>query len=315
MGAGSILVGLKRMPDLNSLVIFARVAEENGFSKAARRLGIPTSTVSRRVADLEDQLGLRLLHRSTRCLRLTGAGLEVLQHAQRMAEISETVDSIASNHLSRVAGDLRLAAPPGISDSLLPQIVVAFQSAYPDVHIHVLITERTIDQIAEGVDIAFRVGEADDSSLVARRIFAYRHALVASPAYLEKHNPPQTPQDLLEHRLVALSLSRPQRTWDFIHVNGRDAQSITFKPCLAINDSSGLAATLVAGVGIGEISLIAQTDLLRSGPLVEVMPSWRFPVRQLSMCHLGNHLIPRPVRVFVDFAARMVMKLFPKLAA
>src|SRR6266403_6182988 len=178
------------MADLNSLAIFAKVVEAKGFAKAARRLNMPLSTVSRRVAELEDQLGVRLLERSTRNLRLTDVGAEVLEHARRSAELSEAVDNIASNHLSSVSGTLRLSAPPSISDSLLAPLVGAFQASYPKVRVQVFITDRIIDQIAEGVDLVFKVGEQlKDSSLVARRILTYRHQLVASPVYLAKYKP------------------------------------------------------------------------------------------------------------------------------
>jgi len=140
----------KTMTDLNSLTIFAKVVEANSFSEAARRLKLPTSTVSRRVADLEDQLGVRLLVRSTRSLRLTDVGSEVLEHAQHSAELSEAVDNIASNHLSNVSGTLRLSAPPSISDSLLSPMICAFQASYPDVRVQIFVTERFVDHIAEG---------------------------------------------------------------------------------------------------------------------------------------------------------------------
>lgn len=305
----------KVMPDLNSLIIFAQVVESNGFSKAARLLKMPTSTVSRRIADLERQLGVRLIERSTRSLRLTDAGSEVLEHAQRSAEISEAIENIASNHLSNVSGNLRLSAPPSISDSLLAPIVVAFQEAYPEVRIHVFITERIVDQIAEGVDLAFRVGELEDSSLVARRILTYRHQLVASPDYLQKHKAPKAPQELLEHRLLAFSFWRPERTWMFTHVNGKEEDSITFKPYLSINEYDGLATALLAGIGIGDLPPIVQPELLRSGRLVEVMPKWHFCIFHLSLCHLGNRFVPRPVRVFKEFAAKMAPTLFPSLPA
>ncbi len=178
------------MADLNSLTIFAKVVEANSFSEAARRLKMPTSTVSRRVADLEDQLGVRLLERSTRSLRLTDVGSEVLEHAQHSVELSESVDNIASNHLSNVSGTLRLSAPPSISDSLLAPLVSAFQASYPDVRVQIFVTERFVDHIAEGIDLGFRVGMLKDSTLVARRILTYRHQLLASPAYLEKCKPP-----------------------------------------------------------------------------------------------------------------------------
>ena len=301
------------MTDLNSLVIFAQVVEANSFSEAARRLKMPTSTVSRRVAELEDQLGVRLLERSTRSLRLTDVGTEVLEHAQRGAEVSEAVSNIASNHLSKVSGTLRIAAPPSISDSLLAPLVGAFQASYPDVRVQIFITERIVDQIAEGVDVAFRVGELEDSSLIVRRLLTYRHQLVASPDHLKKIEPPKTPKDLLGHRLLAFSFWRPESSWNFTHVNGNDKETLTFKPYLSINEYSGLATALLAGVGIGELPPIVQPELLRAGRLVEVMSQWHLPIFNLSLCHLGNRYVPRPVRVFKEFAVQMTSSMFPIL--
>ena len=301
------------MTDLNSLAIFAQVVEANSFSEAARRMKMPTSTVSRRVAELERQLGVRLIERSTRCLRLTDIGSEVLEHAQRSTELREAVNNIASNHLTHVSGTLRVSAPPSISDSLLAPLIVAFQAEYPEVRLQVFITERIVDQIAEGVDLAFRVGELEDSSLVARRILRYRHQLVASPSYLERRRPPKTPQDLLGHRLLAFSFWRPENSWTFMHVNGRDKEMLTFQPYLSINEYSGLATALLAGVGIGDLPPIVQPELMRSGRLVEVMPKWHFRLFNLSAVHLSNRYMPRPVRVFKEFAAQMAPTLFPKL--
>ena len=189
--------------DLNSLLIFAQVVESSSFVKAARYLQIPTSTVSRRIAELEKQLGVRLIDRSTRRLRLTDVGSEVLEHAQRTAELSDAVTNIASNHASKVSGNLRISAPPSISDSLLAPVIVRFQQQYPDVRVQVFITERVVDQIAEGIDLAFRVGELEDSTLVVRHVLTYRHQLVASPIYFERRKPPKRPADLKQHRLLA----------------------------------------------------------------------------------------------------------------
>ena len=177
----------------------------------------------------------------------------------------------------------------------------------------VFITERIVDQIAEGVDLAFRVGELEDSSLVARRILRYRHQLVASPSYLERRKPPKTPQDLLGHRLLAFSFWRPENSWTFMHVNGRDKEMLTFQPYLSINEYSGLATALLAGVGIGDLPPIVQPEIMRSGRLVEVMPKWHFRLFNLSVVHLSNRYMPRPVRVFKEFAAQMAPTLFPEL--
>ena len=301
------------MTDLNSLIVFAQVVEANSFSEAARRLNMPTSTVSRRIADLEQQLGVRLLERSTRSLRLTDVGSEVLEHARRSAELSEAVNNIAANHLLSVSGTLRLAAPPSISDSLLAPLVHAFQISYPAVRVQIFVTERIVDQVAEGVDLTFRVGDLEDSSLVARRILTYRHQLVASPAYLASCKPPRKPQDLLQHRLLAFSFWRPENNWHFSHRNRSDRETLTFQPDLSINEYSGLAAALLAGAGIGELPPIVQPHLLRDGSLVEVMPMWHLRVFNLSIVHLGNRYIPRPVRAFKEFAVKMVPQLFPRL--
>src|SRR5260370_2069686 len=262
------------MADLNSLTIFAKVVEANSFSEAARRLKMPTSTVSRRVADLEDQLGVRLLERSTRSLRLTDVGSEVLEHAQHSAELSESVDNIASNHLSNVSGVLRLSAPPSISDSLLAPLVGAFQASYPNVRVQVFITDRIVDQIAEGVDLVFNVGEQlKDSSLVARRILTYRHQLVASPVYLAKCKAPKTPQDLLDHRLLAFSFWTPENSWNFAQANGKKKkETLTFRPFLSMNDYAGLATALLAGARICDPPPLVAPELLRDRPLLEVLP-------------------------------------------
>lgn len=303
------------MTDLNALIIFSQVAEANSFSEAARRLKMPTSTVSRRIAELEKQLGVRLIERSTRSLRLTDVGLEVLEHAQRGAELSEAIDNIASNHLSKISGTLRLSAPPSISDSLLVPLVNAFQASYPEVRIQMFISERFVDHIADGIDLAFRVGgQLEDSLLVARKILTYRHQLVASPTYLKKSKPPQTPRDLPSHRLLSfLRRGKPESSWRFAHVNGKDKETIKFQPFLSMNDYAGLASALLTGGGIGDLPPIVQPQLLREGGLIEVMPKWRLRTVNLWLVHLGNRLTQRSVHVFKEFAGQMAPKVFPDL--
>lgn len=299
--------------DLNSLVIFAKVVEAKGFSEAARRLKIPISTVSRRVAELEDRLSVRLLERSTRNLRLTDVGAEVLEHAQRSAELSEAVDNLVSNQLSTVAGVLRLSAPPSISDTLLAPLLGTFQASYPNVRVQVFVTDRFVDLIAEGIDLVFRLGALRDSSLVARKILTFRHQLVASPAYLERVKAPRSPRDLLDHKLLAFSHWRPDNSWTFWHQNGKGQETLSFEPYLSMNDYTGLATALLAGVGIGDLPPVVQPDLIRDGRLIEVMPEWHFPTFDLSVLHLGNRQISRPVRLFKEFAVEMSPRLFPGL--
>jgi DNA-binding transcriptional LysR family regulator len=299
--------------DLNSLIMFAKVVEANSFSEAARRLNVPISTVSRRIAELEAQLGVRLLERSTRSLRLTEIGSEVLHCAQQSAAVSDAVDQIVSKRLSSVSGTLRLSAPPSVADSLIVPLVSPFQELYPNVRFQILFTERVIDHIVDGVDLVFRIGELRDSTLVARTILTYRHLLLASPAYLDKRKPPKTPQDLLDHRLLTFSHWRPESSWKFVHVNGKDKEILTFQPYLSMNDFAGLMHALLAGVGIGDLPPLVRPELIRDGRLVEVIPKWHFPTFNLSLVHLGNRYLTRPARLFRDFAAEMAPKIVGRL--
>jgi DNA-binding transcriptional LysR family regulator len=301
------------MPDLSSLVIFARVVDANSFSEAARRLKMPLSTVSRRVAELEADLGVRLLERSTRSLRLTDVGSRVLQFALRGAELSEAVCNIASDHSSKVSGTLRLAAPPSISDSLLAPLVNSFQKSYPDVRVQIMITERIVDHIGEGVDLLFRVGALRDSTLVARKILTYRHQLLASPAYLKTHKRPTTPEDLLGHRLIAFSRWQPDNRWHFVHASGKETTKLRFEPYLSINDYAGIVPALLAGAGIGELPPLVRPELVQQGRLVEVMHNWRLRTFDLWLLHVGNRHLPRAVQLFKEFAAKKTPGLFPKL--
>ncbi len=299
------------MTDLNALMIFAKVVDTTSFSATARQLGMPVSTVSRKIAELENQLGVRLLERSTRQLRLTDIGAEVLKQAQKSVEVSEAIESVVSNQLAEVKGTLRLSAPPSISDSLLTPLVIAFQASHPQVHVRILVTERSVDHIVEGIDLEFCVGSLPDSSLMIKKVLRYRHQLVTSPEYLASIKPPQNPQDLLEHRLLAFSHWTPQNTWAF--AKGQRKETITFYPHLTMNDYLGLAKALESGGGIGDLPPIVQPELLKEGKLVEVMSNWHFSTVDLSIVHLSNRHIPRVVRLFRDFTAQFVPRLFDHL--
>jgi DNA-binding transcriptional LysR family regulator len=301
------------MTDLNSLVIFGKVVESGSFTEAARRLKIPVSTLSRRFSELEDELGVRLLERSTRNIRLTEIGAELLEQAKRGADIEESVIGIVTNRQTHVRGTLRLSAPPSISDSLIAPVIRAFQAEYPEVTFQVFITDRIVDQIAEGVDLAFRVGPLKDSSLIARRLLTYRHQLVASPDYLKGRKPPRHPRDLLDHRLLSFSFWQPHYSWHFTRVSGQRHETLAFDPYLAMNDYAGICYALVEGTGIGELPPILQDNLLRKGRLVEVLPDWHLPRFDLSLVHLSNRCPSLPMRAFKEFVTQYAPRLFPDL--
>jgi DNA-binding transcriptional LysR family regulator len=297
--------------DLNALVLFAKVVEANSFSGAAKRLNVPLSTVSRRIAELEQQLGVRLLERSTRKFRLTQVGAELLEHAQRGADLTEAIATIVSYQTATVEGTLRLSTVPSISDSLLSPIVGEFQERYPRVRIQILVTERVVDLISEGVDLVFRIGTHKDSTLVTQKLLAYRHRLVASRAYLARRPGPQSPTDLLAHRLIAFSHLKPDRTWNFIRAADSDKVALQFQPFLSMNDFAGIAAALEAGFGIGDLPPLVRPDLVREGKLVEVMPGWRFQTMTLQL--VNNRNPPKHVALFKRLALEMAPRLFPDL--
>lgn len=212
-----------------------------------------------------------------------------------------------------MSGLLRLSAPPSISDTLLTPLVTAFQASYPDVRVKILIADRLVDHIGDGVDIVFRLGVLKDSSLVARKLLTYRHRLAASPAYLRNCTSPEKPQDLLLHRLIAFSYWRPESSWTFVNVSNRSEETLAFQPYLSMNDFAGLTPALLAAGGIGDLPPVVQPELIRDGRLVEVMPNWRFHTFDLSLVHLGNRHMPRPLRLFKEFAVQMAPTLFPDL--
>lgn len=208
-------------------------------------------------------------------------------------------------------GRISLSAPPSISDSLLSPLLTVFQSTYPDVQVRVLLTDRMVDHIVDGIDLALRVGHLQDSSLVARPLLTYRHRLVASPDYLARNSAPESPQDLRGHRLLAFGLLTPRRSWSFS--DGKRDSVIDFEPTLSMNDYGGLADALMLGAGIGDLPPIVRPELLANGKLVEVMPNWRFASQPLSMVRLAQRYVPKPLRLFMEMAIARVPGLFPNL--
>lgn len=301
------------MPSLDGLLIFATVVESGSFSEAARKLGMPLSTVSRRVGELERELRVQLLERSTRKLRLTDVGSNVFKQAQVSIALNDAVRDIVDDHMSLVTGLLRVSSPPSISDSLLAPIIGAFQDAHPNVKVQVFITDRFVNLMAEGIDVGFIVGPLHDASLVPRVILTYRHRVIASPEYLAENGVPETPEDLLRHRLLTFSFWHPDNEWHFVRRDGKEKRSISFRPYLSMNDYAGMIPRIRSGAGIGEIPPIVQPGHLDDGSLVEVLPDWRWAPFDLKVVHLGSRYVTRAVRAFVEVAATVAPRLFPNL--
>ena len=284
----------------NDLMIFACVVEAGSFSRAGDRLGLPKSSVSRRVAALEEQLGERLLTRSTRSLKLTELGAALLEHARRVGEEVEAVQDLAEHRRSEPSGVLRVSMPADFAMLLLAPMLVSFGERYPRVSLDLDLSPRRVDLVAENFDLAVRMGNLpDDATLVARRVGEFAIALVAAPAYLARHAPPTHPDGLAAHRAVRLlarsgepapiRLQRGDETWQGVLAGRLSANSL------------GLLIRLAEqGAGIAAVSRAFVAGQLARGELVEVLPDWRAPSSTAWAVMPSRRLVPPRTRVFIE---------------
>jgi len=297
------------MIDKNAMALYVKVVENNSFSRAAEREGIPVSTVSRKISELEKALGVRLLERSTRRLRMTEIGQNYYQRCRRGLEEFDSANLMVTDQQAEVSGRLRLSVPPSLSDVVIIPLIEAFQALYPNAIVNCLVTDRHVNHIEDGVDISLRVGDLKDSSLVARRLLRYRSVLVASPGYLERAGTPSHPNELPLHALVAFSRWEPAVTW--VLENNGETHKVNVQPRIAINDYAGVQSAVINGLGISEIPSILCGLALQDGRLVEVMPEWQFSPVTLSAVYPSNRNLSRLVRLFKDFCVERIEALVP----
>ena len=297
------------MIDKNAMALYVKVVENNSFSRAAHREDIPVSTVSRKISELEKALGVRLLERSTRRLRMTEIGRDYYEHCRRGLEEFETANLMVSDQQAEVSGRLRLSVPPSLSDVVIIPLIEAFQALYPNAIVNCLVTDRHVNHIEDGIDISLRVGDLTDSSLVARRLLRYRSVLVASPGYLQRAGAPRHPNELSLHALIAFSRWEPSVSW-MLYNNG-ETHKIKVEPRIAINDYAGVQSAVINGLGISEIPQILCGPALEHGRLVEVMPKWQFAPVTLSVITPSNRNLSRLVRLFKDFCIERIEGLAP----
>ena len=284
----------------NDLLLFARVVDAHSFSRAADRLGLPKSTVSRRVAALEAQLGERLLLRTTRKLTVTDFGLNVLAHAHQIVAEVDAAATLAQHRQVQPSGRLRVTMPADFACVVLAPMLAEFTRDFPAIQLELDLTPRRVDLIAENMDLALRMGDLpDDASLAARRLADFTAGLYASPDYLARRGQPPEPEALMEHdalRLLARGgdavpwmLHRGESRWEGIPPGRATANS----PDL-------LMRMALAGGGITLISDYFAEEHVRGGRLVPVLPDWRPPATPAWAVFPGRRLMPARTRVFLD---------------
>jgi DNA-binding transcriptional LysR family regulator len=284
----------------NDLLLFARVVDEGSFSRAAERLGLPKSTVSRRVAALEAHLGERLLLRTTRRLTITEFGEAVLAHAHHLAEDVEAAEALAQSRQTEPAGRLRVSMPGDLANLALAPVLAAFAQRYPKVALDLDLSARFVDLVAEGFDVALRPGALrDDATLAARRVATFSNALYAAPAYLAQHGTPAEPAALMEHQgLRVRSRDGEPMPWrlqrDGAHWEGVPPGRAT------ANSPELLLRMALSGAGIAIVSEHFALRYLETGALVRVLPDWTVMPVDLWAVFPGRRLMPAKTRVFLD---------------
>jgi DNA-binding transcriptional LysR family regulator len=287
----------------NDLLLFARVVDEGSFSRAAERLGLPKSTVSRRVAALEAQLGERLLLRTTRKLTVTDVGRAVLQHAHHVVEDVAAAASLAQNRQLEPSGRLRISMPSDMANTVLAPLLTEFVLKYPAITLEVDLSARFVDLIGENFDVAIRMGElSSDASLAARRLAVFTGSLYAAPAYLARRGTPAEPQALMEHDALRI-LSRSGEPMPWILTSG-DARWEGIPPGRATANSPELLMRMaLAGAGITIVNDYFALAYLERGELVQVLPDWRSPPVSAWAVFPGRRLMPARTRALLDALA------------
>ena len=288
--------------DLNQIVIFAKVVETRSFTAAGRSLGLPKSTVSRKVAQLEERLGVQLLQRTTRKLSLTEVGAAFYERCARIStEIDEAEQAVM--HLHRdPRGLLRLTAPPEFATAFLSDAISEFLVAYPSVDIELELTERVVDMIDEGFDLSIRVGRLPDSSLIARDLGPVHRFLVASPDYLGRRGVPERPEQLSEHDLVVLGNPRRDQLMELHHSDG-DSLAIQGRPRLVCNSMAMLREAVLAGVGVGMLPAFKCAEDLRLAKLRSFLHDWTQTDAAIHALYPTSRHLSAKVRTFLDFLA------------
>lgn len=285
--------------DLNRISSFARVVEEGSFTKAASSLGLPKSSVSRNVALLEEELGSKLLQRSSRKLTLTDIGAAYYARVGRALATIGEANTAAAEERSEPRGVIRVSAPPSEGDDLFMPLFAKFVAMYPHIHVDVSMTARHVDVAQEGFDFAIRAGVVRDSSLIARKIATTRFALFASSEYIAARGAPRVLADLADHDCILFHGERRKATWTL--TNGARTETVDVTGKLNVDTMGAIRSAVHAGAGIGTLVTLGLERELAEGQLVRVLPDWLGEPTPLSIVYPSTRFVPQRVALLRDF--------------
>ena len=287
------------MDKLDAMNAFVKVVASGSYAEAARRLSLTRSAVSKAVMELEQQLGARLLDRTTRRVTPTEAGLAYYDRCMAiLAQVEETEAQISRLH-DEPKGLLKVNAPMSFGTLYLGDAIADFMIRYSDLRIELTLTDRFIDPLEEGVDVTVRIGTLSDSSLIARRIVPARILLVASPGYLKKHGTPKSPADLANHRCLSYGHTTSMQRWHLME-KGKPI-SVSIGACLSSNNGDALRDAAVKGIGIAQLPTFIVGEDVAEGRLKIVLPDNRPDDLTIHALYAPNRYLAAKTRVFIDF--------------
>ncbi|MCS2171053.1 LysR family transcriptional regulator [Scandinavium sp. TWS1a] len=289
------------MDKIHAMQLFIRVAELESFSRAADTLGLPKGSVSRQIQALENLLGVRLLHRTTRRVQLTQDGMVYYERAKDLLSNLDELDGMFQHDPTSISGRLRVDMPVGVARNLVIPKLPAFLQQYPGIELELSSSDRLVDVIREGFDCVVRVGTLKDSGLVARPIGKLTVINCASPNYLERFGYPETLDDLAGHAMVHYATSLGVRPQGFELNTDNQIRWLKTGGVLTVNSTETYHAACLAGLGIIQVPRIGVKDALRSGKLVEILPHYRAVPMPVSLIYPHRRNLSRRVHLFMEW--------------
>jgi DNA-binding transcriptional LysR family regulator len=292
--------------DPSDLLLFARVIDCGSFSRAAEKVNLPKSTVSRRISLLEARLGERLLQRTTRKLMLTEFGASLLEHARKVVEEVEAAGALVQHRQLEPSGKLRISMPGDFANASMGLVVAAFIRRYPSISLELDLSPRRVDLMAENFDLAIRMGNMpDDATLVARRVTINTFGLYAAPSYTSVHGLPEHPDDLARHELLCLPQGGRAAPWLLSRNGGKVRWEKEIEARLVANSPELLVRLAATGAGIAISSHQFAAPYMQTGELVRVLPDWCLPPVTGWAVFPGRRLMPAKTRAFLDMMEAM----------
>ncbi|WP_417727682.1 LysR substrate-binding domain-containing protein [Roseovarius sp.] len=300
------------MSRLHEIEVFIAVAEAGSFAGASRRLRVSPPAVTRAIAALEDRLGARVFNRTTRNISITDVGQRFLDSARRVLSDLDSAEREAMGEVATPQGHLSLTASVTFGRSALAPVVCGFLAQYPRVSVSVALLDRVVNLVEDGVDVAVRIGELPESSLIAKRIGTVDRILVASPTYLAAQGGLTAPGELKRHAVIAFTGLMPNREWRYR--NGQKPAVIALNPRFEINDAVSAIDAAVQGQGITIALSYMVAEQIRAGTLVQVLQEFTLPPQPVHLVYPQMRLMAPKVRAFLDFAAPRLKTVLQDLA-